>query len=236
MRTKNAFLHQIRNRTTFPHYQFKLNVKLKLQSCPRGTVVRQALIFIWQHVFQPSAKRVTVQSLIDFITMGDGAKRNVPGEVMQIQPMNLCQETKAKNVVFIKPKERNVERKVDNSTAKIEEENVRQGSCRVRGINIRKPRVSPLCTRIANSPTSIIPNRPFKPINVVIVSQNILQQFRIRRNMPFRRIMHIFCDRAGLNINAVRFRHRGRPVNVCSTAAHLNMKDWDTVEVFQCQF
>jgi small ubiquitin-related modifier len=47
--------------------------------------------------------------------------------------------------------------------------------------------------------------------------------------------MSAYCDRAGLNIGAVRFRFDGNPINETDTPTHLDMEDGDSIDVFQQQ-
>ncbi|XAR58692.1 hypothetical protein NMG60_11014184 [Bertholletia excelsa] len=56
--------------------------------------------------------------------------------------------------------------------------------------------------------------------------------FRIRRDLPLRRLMLAYCERLGLHIDAVRFCFDGKRVKDSQTANDLEMKDGDVIDAF----
>jgi len=73
-------------------------------------------------------------------------------------------------------------------------------------------------------------------INLKVVGQDGgVVHFKIKKHTPLRKLMATYCDRAGLNIQNVRFRFDGQPINEADTPAGLDMEDDDTIDVFQQQ-
>ena len=73
-------------------------------------------------------------------------------------------------------------------------------------------------------------------INLKVTGQDgSVVQFKIKHKTPLRKLMSAYCDRAGLNIGAVRFRFDGNPINETDTPTHLDMEDGDSIDVFQQQ-
>ncbi|XP_013774877.1 small ubiquitin-related modifier 3-like [Limulus polyphemus] len=73
-------------------------------------------------------------------------------------------------------------------------------------------------------------------IQLKVVGQDgSIVQFKIKKHTPFRKLMTTYCDRAGMNIQNVRFRFDGQPVSETDTPAGLEMEDEDTIDVFQQQ-
>ncbi|XP_067118896.1 small ubiquitin-related modifier 3-like isoform X2 [Centruroides vittatus] len=73
-------------------------------------------------------------------------------------------------------------------------------------------------------------------INLKVVGQDgSVVHFKIKKHTPFRKLMTTYCDRAGLNIQNVRFRFDGQPISELDTPSGLEMEDEDTIDVFQQQ-
>lgn len=73
-------------------------------------------------------------------------------------------------------------------------------------------------------------------INLKVSGQDgSVVQFKIKHKTPLRKLMSAYCDRAGLNIGAVRFRFDGNPINETDTPTQLDMEDGDSIDVFQKQ-
>ncbi|XP_018335344.1 small ubiquitin-related modifier 2 [Agrilus planipennis] len=73
-------------------------------------------------------------------------------------------------------------------------------------------------------------------INVKVLGQdNTVVQFKIKKHTPLRKLMNVYCDRAGLSMGVVRFRFDGNPINETDTPTSLEMEEGDTIEVYQQQ-
>ncbi|XP_023212758.1 small ubiquitin-related modifier 3-like [Centruroides vittatus] len=73
-------------------------------------------------------------------------------------------------------------------------------------------------------------------INLKVVGQDgSVVHFKIKKHTPLRKLMSTYCDRAGLNVQNVRFRFDGQPISETDTPAGLEMEDEDTIDVFQQQ-
>ncbi|KAF6022389.1 SUMO3 [Bugula neritina] len=59
--------------------------------------------------------------------------------------------------------------------------------------------------------------------------------FKIKKHASLKKLMNAYCAREGIDMNAVKFRFDGVPLNPEDTAADLNMEDDDTIDVFQNQ-
>ncbi|XP_035681418.1 small ubiquitin-related modifier 3-like [Branchiostoma floridae] len=60
-------------------------------------------------------------------------------------------------------------------------------------------------------------------------------QFKIKRHTALKKLIHAYCERAGVRKEGVRFRFDGNPINENDTPNMLDMDDGDTIDVFQQQ-
>ena len=59
--------------------------------------------------------------------------------------------------------------------------------------------------------------------------------FRIRRNVPIRKLMLAYCDRLGLDYETIRFTIDGCKVGKDQTADDLKLENDDTIDAFTDQ-
>jgi len=73
-------------------------------------------------------------------------------------------------------------------------------------------------------------------LNLKVVGQDgQVIAFKIKRNTPFRKLMHAYCDRTKQAQNTVRFTFDGTRMNDNDTPKSMDMEDNDTIEVFTQQ-
>ena len=60
-------------------------------------------------------------------------------------------------------------------------------------------------------------------------------QFKIKKHTAFRKLMASYCERAGLELQTIRFTFDGSRITENETPKGLAMEDGDTIEVFQQQ-
>lgn len=73
-------------------------------------------------------------------------------------------------------------------------------------------------------------------LNLKVVGQDgQVIQFKIKRNTPFRKLMHAYCDRTKVAQNTVRFTFDGSRIQDSDTPKSMDMDDGDTIEVFTQQ-
>merc|ERR1711881_785318 len=73
-------------------------------------------------------------------------------------------------------------------------------------------------------------------VNLKVCGQDgSVVQFKIKRNTQLRKLMQAYCDRQGLDVNQIRFRFDGPPIQDTDSPATLDMEDDDTIDVFQQQ-
>ena len=73
-------------------------------------------------------------------------------------------------------------------------------------------------------------------VNLKVCGQDgSVVQFKIKRNTQLRKLMNAYCDRQGLDVNQIRFRFDGTPINDTDSPASLDMEDDDTIDVFTQQ-
>ena len=73
-------------------------------------------------------------------------------------------------------------------------------------------------------------------LNLKVVGQdgNVIQ-FKIKRNTPFRKLIHAYCDRQKVAQSTMRFTFDGSRINDSDTPKSMDMEDNDTIEVFTQQ-
>ena len=73
-------------------------------------------------------------------------------------------------------------------------------------------------------------------INLKVMGQdgNIVQ-FKIKKHTALKKLMSTYCERAGLDIQTIRFSFDGTRINERDTPKSLDMEEGDTLEVFQQQ-
>ena len=73
-------------------------------------------------------------------------------------------------------------------------------------------------------------------VNLKVCGQDgSVVQFKIKKNTQLKKLMNAYCDRQGLDINQIRFRFDGTPINETDSPASLDMEDDDTIDVFTQQ-
>ena len=73
-------------------------------------------------------------------------------------------------------------------------------------------------------------------LNLKVVGQDgQVIAFKIKRNTPFRKLIHAYCDRAKVAQNTMRFTFDGSRINDNDTPKSMDMEDGDTIEVFTQQ-
>jgi len=73
-------------------------------------------------------------------------------------------------------------------------------------------------------------------VNLKVCGQDgSVVQFKIKKNTQLRKLMAAYCDRQGLDINQIRFRFDGTPLQDSDTPISLDMEDDDTIDVFTQQ-
>merc|ERR1712178_603978 len=73
-------------------------------------------------------------------------------------------------------------------------------------------------------------------VNLKVCGQDgSVVQFKIKKNTQLRKLMNAYCDRQGLDVNQIRFRFDGTPINDTDSPASLDMEDDDTIDVFTQQ-
>merc|ERR1712088_893535 len=73
-------------------------------------------------------------------------------------------------------------------------------------------------------------------VNLKVCGQDgSVVQFKIKRNTQLRKLMNAYCDRQGLDVNQIRFRFDGTPINDTDSPSSLDMEDDDTIDVFTQQ-
>ncbi|XP_039259152.1 small ubiquitin-related modifier 2-A-like [Styela clava] len=60
-------------------------------------------------------------------------------------------------------------------------------------------------------------------------------QFKIKRRTPMKKLITAYCDRQGVQIEAMRFRFDGTAISLEDTPEKLEMEDDDTIDVFTQQ-
>lgn len=69
----------------------------------------------------------------------------------------------------------------------------------------------------------------------VVDSAGNATQFKIKTHTALKKLMATYCERAGLDMQAVRFTFDGRRVNGGDTAKDIGLEEGDSLEVFQEQ-
>jgi small ubiquitin-related modifier len=73
-------------------------------------------------------------------------------------------------------------------------------------------------------------------LNLKVVGQDgQVIAFKIKRNTPFRKLMHAYCERNKQAQNTLRFTFDGTRMNDNDTPKSMDMEDNDTIEVFTQQ-
>jgi len=73
-------------------------------------------------------------------------------------------------------------------------------------------------------------------LNLKVVGQaGDVIAFKIKRNTPFRKLIHAYCDRSKVAQNTMRFTFDGSRINDNDTPKSMDMEDGDTIEVFTQQ-
>ena len=73
-------------------------------------------------------------------------------------------------------------------------------------------------------------------INLKVMGQdgNVVQ-FKIKKHTALRKLMSTYCERAGLDMQTIRFTFDGNRIKDSNTPKELDMEEGDTIEVFQQQ-
>ena len=73
-------------------------------------------------------------------------------------------------------------------------------------------------------------------VNLKVCGQDgSVVQFKIKKATQLKKLMNAYCDRQGLDINQIRFRFDGTPINDTDSPLSLDMEDDDTIDVFTQQ-
>merc|ERR1711912_115739 len=73
-------------------------------------------------------------------------------------------------------------------------------------------------------------------VNLKVCGQDgSVVQFKIKKATQLKKLMQAYCDRQGLDINQIRFRFDGTPIQDTDSPASLDMEDDDTIDVFTQQ-
>merc|ERR1711920_850550 len=87
-----------------------------------------------------------------------------------------------------------------------------------------------------NKPTGTDDGAATEHVNLKVCGQDgSVVQFKIKKNTQLKKLMNAYCDRQGLDINQIRFRFDGTPINETDSPASLDMEDDDTIDVFTQQ-
>ena len=73
-------------------------------------------------------------------------------------------------------------------------------------------------------------------INLKVMGQdgNVVQ-FKIKKHTALKKLMATYCERAGLDMQTIRFTFDGNRMKDSDTPKDLDMEEGDTIEVFQQQ-
>ena len=73
-------------------------------------------------------------------------------------------------------------------------------------------------------------------INLKVMGQdgNVVQ-FKIKKHTALKKLMSTYCERAGLDMKAIRFTFDGNRIKENDAPKDLDMEEGDTIEVFQQQ-
>ena len=73
-------------------------------------------------------------------------------------------------------------------------------------------------------------------INLKVMGQdgNVVQ-FKIKKHTALKKLMSTYCERAGLDMQTIRFTFDGNRIKDSDTPKDLDMEEGDTIEVFQQQ-
>ena len=73
-------------------------------------------------------------------------------------------------------------------------------------------------------------------INLKVMGQdgNVVQ-FKIKKHTALKKLMSTYCERAGLDMQTIRFTFDGNRLKESDTPKGLDMEEGDTIEVFQQQ-
>ena len=73
-------------------------------------------------------------------------------------------------------------------------------------------------------------------INLKVMGQdgNVVQ-FKIKKRTALKKLMATYCERAGLDMQTIRFTFDGNRMKDSDTPKDLDMEEGDTIEVFQQQ-
>ena len=73
-------------------------------------------------------------------------------------------------------------------------------------------------------------------INLKVMGQdgNVVQ-FKIKKHTALKKLMSTYCERAGLDMQTIRFTFDGNRIKDSNTPKELDMEEGDTIEVFQQQ-
>ena len=93
----------------------------------------------------------------------------------------------------------------------------------------------PLDDRISNN-AKTTPAVNNQAINLKVMGQDgVVIQFKLKKTSQFKKLMHAYCDRVGLNIKEIRFMFDGTHIHETTTPGELDMEEDDTIEVMMEQ-
>merc|ERR1711912_208509 len=93
-----------------------------------------------------------------------------------------------------------------------------------------------LKTKMADTDNKPAAEGATEHVNLKVCGQDgSVVQFKIKKNTQLKKLMNAYCDRQGLDVNQIRFRFDGTPINETDSPASLDMEDDDTIDVFTQQ-
>ena len=67
------------------------------------------------------------------------------------------------------------------------------------------------------------------------MAEDATAPFKMKKTIPMSRLMNAYCQRQGVNLNAVRFIFDGSRINSSQTPEDLEMEDGDVIDVMMEQ-